>query len=116
MALILAALSSPNSSSRKSSDPRPFTLPSLAFFNIVIAFILKCSLLYSHLRTRTLLYLLFPLLVVDLHMYRLPCYTSVPFTINRQRTEKFVVVSCNLSALPNNENPSQPSLPDSGRP
>jgi len=60
------ALNSSNSSSRKSLTPRPFNLPSLAFLNIATRFILEYSLLYSPLRALTLLYLQFPLLVVDL--------------------------------------------------
>ena len=50
----------------KSPTPRPFDLPSLAFLNIATLFILEYSLLYSPLRTLTLLYLQFSLLAVDL--------------------------------------------------
>jgi len=62
----MVALSPPNTPSRKLSEPRPFALPSIASFNNATPFILECSLLHSPLRTHTLLYMLFPLLVVDL--------------------------------------------------
>jgi len=78
MMVSTVALSPPNASSRKSSKPRPFTLPSLVFFNIATSYILECSLLYSPLHICTLLYLLFPLLLVNLPpMLYVSCYIRV---------------------------------------
>ena len=70
---------------------------------------------FIHPYTRTILYLLFPRLVVNL----LPvlCLISlVIFTylfMIKSRTEKLVAVPGNLSAPLSNENSSQLSLPDS---
>jgi len=65
-------------------------------------FILECPLLYSPLRIHTLLYLLFPLLVVDLTL--ILCLVSLVIfvhlsTIKQRRTEKLVAVPCNISEL-----------------
>jgi len=87
-----------------------------AFPNIATFFILEHSLLHSPLRMRTLLHLLFPLLVVNL----LPmlCLASLVtfvylFMIGQWQTKKSAAVPHNLLALLSNENPPQPSLPDS---
>ena len=112
----MVVLSPPNLLPRKPSEPRSLTLPSLAFFNIATSYIIECSLLYSPLRTRTLLSrLLFPLLIVNLPP--MLCHVSLVifrylFIINR-RTEKLIAVPHNLSTSLSNNNPSQVSLPDS---
>ena len=62
----IVASSPPNPPSGKFSEPRPFILPSLVFFNIANSFIFECSLLYPPLCIHTFLYLLSSLLVVAL--------------------------------------------------
>jgi len=62
---------------RKFSEPRPFAPPSLALFGIANSFIFECSLPYTPLRPRILLYFLSSLLVMALPSSCLHYYIRV---------------------------------------
>lgn len=115
MVSILATLSSPNSSSRNSWEPRLFTLPCIlrhrCFLHPPVF-----SPLFASMHTH------YSVSVVPTArrgsasrvIYLVPLVVFVYLSmIKRRRTEKSIAVPHSLSALLSNGNPSQPSRPDS---